>query len=286
MSPSNKKVKGGPVRPDVFGHHDYRVFLKAWLDYRKRTERGFSLRSLARDSGFSAAYLPLVFSEARALSADAWSKMAPNLGLNEAEREYLGLLRALGEASTAQQRLEAVARMQKMREYRKMNPGEVEAYRYLSHWYYVVIRELAATADFSTDPDWIRKKLSNRVTAAEAREAIAFLMEKGYLEPAGEGRARQTTKNIEAVGGVYKVALGQFHKEMFQVSGNLVAEVASEKRNIQGYTFAFPAERFEEVRAILNEAMAKIEKTAERVTKGDEVYHVGLFAVPLTSQKE
>lgn len=249
-------------------------------------ESGFSLRSLARESGLSAGYLPLVLAKTRALSADAFSRMVPYLGLNEAEADYLGLLRSLGEASTAKQCLEAVARMQKMREYRKVNPGETEAYRYLSHWYYVVIRELAATADFRTDPEWIRKMLGGKVTLSEVKEALAFLLEKGYLEPVGANGAKQTEKKVECVGGVYRAALGQFHREMFAVSAGLVAETPSEKRNIQGYTFAFPANRFDEVRKILDEAMAKIEKTADRASAGDEVYHVGLFAVPLTSSSK
>lgn len=274
------------ARPDIFAHHDYREFLKAWFGFRKRSERGFSLRSLARKAGLSAAYLPLVLKEDRSLSADGLSRINPHLGLKEGERDYLELLRELGEAHTAPQRLEAVQRMQKYREYRSLNSKEVEAYRYLSHWYYVAIRELAAVPGFKTDPDWIRRRLGGRVSSSEAREALEFLLDRGYLERSGSEGARQTKKNVECVGGVYRVALGQFHREMLRLVEELLSEVESERRTVQGYTMAIPAERFGEVKAILDEAMAKIESLNDRPGRTDTVYHVEVVAVPLTEPEK
>lgn len=282
MPKSSNKARSMAVRPDVFQFHDYRAFLKIWLEYRKRTERGFSLRSLARQSGLSAAYLPLVLGESRSLSPDAFSKLSPHLGLNESERDYFRLLRELGEATSMPQRLEAVEKMQKVREYRSLNPNEIEAYQYLSHWYYVAIREMAAAPGFRADPEWIRKQLGGRVTVGEARAAIRFLVERGYLSVNPEGKAKQTKKDVECVGGIYRVALGQFHREIFAVVGDVVEKVESEKRNVQGYTFAFSADRFDEVKQILDEAMKKIEKVGERPGSADTVYHAGVFAVPLT----
>lgn len=267
-------------KPDIFTYHSARDFLKAWTEHLRSTRSGFSLRWLARKSNLSPGYLPLFFSGKRRLSKKGFSKIAPHLGLNERERGYLGLLRDLDSAPSPQ-RVHILKRLQRYRDYGEQNPREVEAYRYLTHWYYVAIRELASLPDFQGKPDWIRKRLQNRVTVAQAREALEFLVDRGYLALKADGTFEPTEKNIRCEGRVYDASLHTFHKEMFELMESLSHDVSSSLREIQGYTFAVPAEVIPLVKKILLKSLDEIESLVAQHRVSDSIYHVGIMAMPL-----
>lgn len=240
------------------------------------------MRQVAKQSGISAAYLPLVLSKKRNLSADVLIKLAPNLHLDAQEQKFLELLRILSDSDSTKARINAHEKMRLLKGYKDVNPGEIEAYHYLTHWYYVAVRELAQTEDFEADPKWIKNRLRHKVTLGEAKESLDFLLQNGYLKENEQGKISVTEKEVNCVGGVYKLALGKFHDEMMEVGLDLLREVPSSKRTIEGYTFAFPSDKFDEVSQILNQALDKIESLGREHKNGDTVYHVNAMAVPLT----
>src|SRR5262249_14282955 len=149
-------------------------------------------------------------------------------------------------------------RMQEQRSYRKINTKEFEAYRYLTHWYYVVIREMAALSEFRLDPHWIRSRLQYPVSVSEIAQALEFLKAHGFIEVLGDGRARLPEKEVNCLGGVYKIAMGQFNEQMFSLAAQAIKETPREQRNITFYTLALSAKRFELLRKIMDEALDRI----------------------------
>ena len=268
--------------PEIYNYHDHLVFLRDWLAYRKASQPGFSLRTLARDAGLSPAYLPLILAAKRVLSLKALAKMGPHLGLSKAERSYLEALVTLGTTDSQKVRLEALDKMKRFRSYQQNNPRELEAYQYLTHWYYVAIREMASIPGFQPTPEWIAPRLRYGVSLQEIKSALEFLTSHGYLH--------DPTKTIECVGGVFKVALTQFHHEVLGLAARSITETASKDRSIQGHTVALSQEQIKEASRILDEALKKIQKlgqsgpipTAE--SKSPEVYHVELALFPLTQK--
>ena len=75
--------------PDVLGYLDYRVYLKDWYDARKRREKGFSYRTLAREVGYrSHAFFSLVLQRRSNISMEMAMGFADCIGLKGQEREY------------------------------------------------------------------------------------------------------------------------------------------------------------------------------------------------------
>ncbi len=260
--------------PEIYSYHDHLVFLRDWLAYRKASQPGFSLRTLAAEAGLSAGYLPLVLAGKRVLSLKSLSKIAPHLGLNRQERSYLEALVSLGTTDSQQVRLDALDKMKRFGSYQKANPRELETYEYLTHWYYVAIRELAALPDFEPTVEWIQPRLKFQVPGPELKTAIQFLQTHGYL--------KNPDKTLECVGGVYKVALTQFHHEILDLAARSITDTPSQERSIVGHTVALSLEDFEKARSILDEAIRKIQALGKSPSTGDAVYHAELTLFPLS----
>jgi len=75
--------------PDVLGYLDYRTYLKDWYEARKRSEPGFSYRTLAKLVGYrSHAFFSLVLQRRSNISMDVAMGFADCIGLAGQSREY------------------------------------------------------------------------------------------------------------------------------------------------------------------------------------------------------
>jgi uncharacterized protein (TIGR02147 family) len=272
-------------KPDIYQHHDYRDYLETWVDWNKQNTPRFSLRKLSSECGFSPSYVSLVLSGQRNLSPKATDKLVNAMGLDPSEKSYFKWLRNLAESSAQEDRLKALQQILRFRNYKSLNPKEFEIFKYLTKWYYVAIRELAATSGFKNDPKWIQKKLNKHVPVSQIEKALEFLFENDFLVKNDDGTITYPSKKLECTGGVFQIALAQFHREMLDLASESIDRVKKEERNLTGYTFAIPKESFGKVKEILEEAEKQIAalETSE-AKKSDTVYHVGFTAFPLTEE--
>jgi len=276
------KKKAPKQRPDVFRYHDYRELLKDWLVFLKAGQSGASLRALSAKAGISTSNLSMIISGSRKLSHKAVLPLALALGLNQAEREYFELITTLGNSDHQQARLDAFERMNRIRSYRRANPKESNVFLYLTHWYYVAIREMSELPDFSLDPAWIQSRLQYPVDLREIEAAVRFLTENKFIETKPDGRVAPPARSLDCLGGVYRLALTRFHHEMLSLAGQSIEHVSSEDRRILGYTLAVEKDRFDRIQEVLSKAHEEIRAIAQEGGTGDTVYHVELASFPLT----
>lgn len=271
-------------KPDIFGFHDYREYLKAWLSHAKASRRVFSLRALSKQAQLASGYLPMVLSGARPLSPKALRKLLPCLELGKTERAYLETLVQLGTSDSQELRVDALDRMKRFRSYRELNPRELEVYQYLTRWYYVAIREMTAMPGFRADPTWIQARLRARIPVSEIQAALEFLSKNGFIEILPDGSARPPEKDLSCLGGVYRVALSQYHREIFNLAAQSIENTPSSERLIVGHSFAIDSAQFDRAREIINEALSKIQALKKAQEPGESVYHVELALFPLTAR--
>jgi len=282
MGPEETTLQDSQKRPDIFAYHDYRSFLREWFQYLRNTRPGFSLRALAREAKIGSGYLPMVLSGARNLSDKALNKMSSSLGLTSQEKVYLELLRTISDSESQEARLEALKRVQRFRGYQKANRKEIEVYRYLTSWFYVAIREMATLSEFRLDPKWIQDRLKGRIPLDDIKKAVQFLVENGYIEEREDGKVHLPEKDINCVGGVYRIAIGKFHREMLGLAADSISDTPSSQRNITGHTLAIASKDFEKVRKILDKALQDVAALEAESTDKNSVYNITLAAFPLT----
>jgi uncharacterized protein (TIGR02147 family) len=273
-----------PKAPEIYSYHDYRQFLRDWLDFAKTTRRKITLRTIAATTGVSPSYLSMILSGARNFSETSLRQFLPILELTGAEEEYLFLLRTISDSESQAERTQALNKLQKFTAYRNVYPKELEVYRYLSNWYYVAIREMAALSEFRLDLQWIQKRLVYPVTLQEVAKAVEFLLAHGYIEELPDGRAKLPQKQIDCMGGVYKIALAKFHREMFDLASQSIDVTPREKRNLTFHTFAMSENNFERLRELLDQTHAALVGFGEREKDSDCVYHVTLACFPLSQR--
>lgn len=271
-------------RPDIFSFHDYQLFLVEYIRFLKSEKKGFSLRKLALQSGLSSKYLPMVLSGQRPLSQDALKKMMPFLDLIANEVSFLEALHVLGTTSFQEERIEALNRMKRFHQFQKYHQHESEAYEYLTKWYYYTIRELASDPEFQLEARWIQSRLRHPVPLSEIENAIRFLLKHSFLETDPTGKVVPPEKQIRAQGGVYKVALAQYHKDCLSLAAKSIENATSEERYLAGHTFAIPASKFNDVRILIDQTIEKIQDIIKSTGQApaDSVYHMEMALFPLT----
>ncbi|MGE0616261.1 MAG: TIGR02147 family protein [Bacteriovoracia bacterium] len=275
---SNQPVSA-TAAPDIHLFHDLREYLKAWFAYKKQVEK-LSLRKFAKRADMSHAFLPFILNGTRALHVEVLEKMIPHMELAPAEANYLRALRTLAESQSEFEKQGAYQAIQNFRTYRKLNPNEFETYRYLSKWYYVTIREMAGLQGFKLDANWIQKRLKTQVPLREIKLALKFLLDHDYIAPLGKGAGFPEGKHVKAVGGVYRLALSEFHKTMLGMAADAFNTVPREQRMFRSYTIGVNQEVYDQVRAIVDEAVEKIRAVTEANESRDRVYHLSFAAFP------
>jgi uncharacterized protein (TIGR02147 family) len=275
------------ARPNIFCYHQYVEFLKDWFSFQKKTKKGFSLRKIAQECEIAIGYLPMVLSKQRPLSVETLKKLMPVLQLSKNELQFLESMHSLGISASQEERVQSLDRMKRHQNYRKNNPNEAETFEYLTRWYYFAIRELSADPEFKLDAEWIQERLRIHIPLKEIKDAIEFLVKNKYIEVSVDGKVVPPQKHINCSGGVYRIALGQQHKQLLRLAEKSIDNADSSERQLVGHTFAIPASDYDEVQKIISEALEKlraITKSSEGKSR-DAVYHMEMALFPLTKNK-
>ncbi len=267
------------TRPEVVEYHDYRVFLNDWLKYLETSDTSFSMRRLAQNAKVGVSTLSMIINSQRGLSANILTKLEPFLKLAPRELKRLRLLRELSEGNGSEAKKRALDKIQGLKDYQKKHPKEFETFTYLSQWHYVAIREMAGLQDFQLNAKWIQGRIREALPLTVIEEALDFLLKHKFITEENVG---VNQKQLDCLGGVYRMALGAYHKQMFQRASESIDTVAPDDRLILGHTFSISNEQLPIAKEILLEALAKIESLSAQSAHSDIVYHSEFALIPLT----
>jgi uncharacterized protein (TIGR02147 family) len=269
-------------RIDITDFHDYREFLTRWFEFLRNSTSGFSMRTLSRAAGLSSGYLTLVLQRKRNLSEKSLCALLDHLHLRAHEREYLLRLHRLTDADTQAERLQALKDIQSARVSRGKDPKEFEAYKYLTKWQHVAIREMALFPDFKADARWIQKRLRRYLPLKKITAALRFLTTYDFIRVNEDGTAYATDRAITCDGGVFSLAMAQYHCHALEIAYQAIDQVPHEQRSITGSTLAIPETQFEALTKILEETRKKINALEGTASEGTRVIQVTLAAIPLS----
>ncbi|MGZ3747299.1 MAG: DUF4423 domain-containing protein [Pseudobdellovibrionaceae bacterium] len=272
------------IQPNVFEYEDVGSFLNDWLIYLK-THKKLSLRQITKEAQISIGYLSMVLNGKRRLTEKSMQKLLVHLRLGTQERRFLELLHTIGESDSALLRVEALFEMSKLASFRKANQKEHDTYKYLTKWYYAAIREMTLLPDFKEDPLWIQGRLRGKIGLHEITEAISFLESRGFVVRNEQNKLTIPEINLQCKEGIYKISLGEFHRQVLEIAHNSIHEVARDQRYILGRTVAISKSEFEQAKEIFDEALKKIEALGQGNETSKEVYQFELAAFPLTEEK-
>lgn len=275
-----------PNGPNLYHFLDFRAYLRAWYESRRAQEPGFSKRQFARLAGKnSPGLLSEVMDGNRQLTPAMVESFARALKLSRAETEFWEALVELDQASDSLTRNRAWERISAVKAFQEARPIEGAAVEYLSHWWYPVIRELAAREDFVADPSWIAKRVRPTVTEAQARKALDVLQELKLLAPDTEGRLRQTDALVSTPHEVSGLAAHNYHRTMLERAVESIDRFPQEERHLLAATVSIPHTLVDTIKSEMNALQERLLDLCSRFEgKAEEVVQIHLVMFPLSDR--
>jgi uncharacterized protein (TIGR02147 family) len=281
---NQKALSKKPAHIILYNYHDFKVFLQDIFEYLKRSTYRFSMRKIAVLMGYSTPNLfQQILNGKRKLNDDGILRIAQFLELNKNETYFFKNLVKMGQAEKHEEKDIFYRKLSKAPRYGVLNKNSKDTYRYYSHWYYPIIRELVTTTDFVPDPSWVARRVSPPITPSEADRALRDLVKIGQLRKTDNGF--EQVSSISTTGEeVSSVAVTNFHKAMIVKAAESLDRFPHTKRNISSLTFASSQETY---KAIVKEIFAlqqKIIAMLENETFPSDVYQMNFQIFPCTIQ--
>ncbi len=211
-------------------------------------------------------------------------KLIPHIELKKPEQEALRLLFVIGTTEDPMERLASFDELRRIPSYSVKQRDSSTVYLYLRHWLNVAVRELVQLRDFQADVKWIRERLRFMPSDAEVERSLKFLIKEQYIRQNDQGRWEISVRDLDCQDGVFRLSLGEYHRQVLQLAQRSIEEVPRELWLILGHTVALDGEQKKKAEEILKQALSEIQKLNGMQSHPDQLYQFELVMIPL-SQK-
>ncbi len=264
---------------------DYKDYLRTYYAHLKLLVGRYSYFQFADDVGFGATgIIHQMIQGRRALTRHNGSKLAEGLGIKGIERRYLLLLIEYTNLRAPAQRQTVFQRMWQLKRETIKDAHDQATLEYFSQWYHPVIREMTAFDDFSSDPEWISRRLVPHVSPQEAAESLALLerLELIQFDPA-TGRHELASGTVHAGHEVMGHGFVSYHQQMIQLGGESLTRTHASDREISGVTLRLSRTAREKLRSMVHQfSMQALNEANEDQGESLEVFQLNIQLFPVT----
>lgn len=273
-------------RPDIYKYYDAIMFMNDMIQYLKSEKKLFNLQYLSKKSTLSIANISMILNKQRPFTEKSFQKIIPHLNLTGEEKKILNNLRLIDQSEDSETRVQSMNQILKLAYDNNKDSNDFKVFEYLTKWQNVAIYELINTDNFNPDPEWISKKLIKKTTASEVEKSIQFLIDHKFIKQEKNGRWVQTNPHMDCQDGVYKLSLGEFHRQIFDLAKISIEQVAREDRLIMGQTLALSEEDFIKIKTIIADSIKQMNASNHSKSPKKNVYHIEIAAFPLFLNKD
>jgi len=274
-------VKADEVEmPAVLGYLDYRVYLKDWYDARKRREKGFSYRSLAREVGYrSHAFFSLVLQRKSNISMEVAMGFAECIGLKDREREYFLLLVSCNQEEVPSQRQILFQRLQALNGTPATQLREDQD-AFLASWRHAALREMLSIDGFQGGEAQWGERMVPAATGGEVRDSLDLLLALGLAHRTARGIVRTDPRLVTGTHYSEEATRG-FMRQVHQLGGEALDRFSRSERHHGWVTLSISAATLETMRAELRALVQRFLTLAEKDSSADRVMQLNLEFFPL-----
>jgi uncharacterized protein (TIGR02147 family) len=158
-----------------------------------------------------------------------------------------------------------------------------ERTRILEKWSYWIVRELASTRDFRLEAEWIAERLGQKISIAEAQEAIDLLLELKFVVLGPDGHygpgealvSSSDEKTCQLVQGL--------HRQLIELSLHSLARDPVAEREFGAVTVALSKSKLPKAKELMKRFRREFHQLmSEDDALGEEVYQLNLAFFPLS----
>ena len=270
------------VEPDVLQYTNYRVYLRDYYEFKKKTVPAFSLRFFAEKAGLSShAHLKLTIDGKRNITKNTVVKLIHGLGLQNQRAAYFESLVFFNQAQTDADKQVYYAQLLKASPRSKVHKMDAAQFRIFREWHHSAILEMVALRDFRPIPDWISKRLGGLVTPAQVTESLKLLVELGLLVKTANG-FRQRDPLITTDDEVQDMMVKMYHLQMLKLSATMLSDLPAKQRDVSALTFSIRREDFPNLKKHLQLMRKELLDFSAKAGEAEDVVQINIQLYPLT----
>ena len=270
------------IEPDVLQYTNYRVYLRDYYEFKKKTVPAFSLRFFAEKAGLSShAHLKLTIDGKRNITKNTVVKLIHGLGLQNQRAAYFESLVFFNQAQTDADKQVYYAQLLKASPRSKLHKMDEAQFRIFREWHHSAILEMVALKDFRPIPDWISKRLGGLVTPAQVTDSLKLLVELGLLVKTANG-FRQRDPLITTDDEVRNMMVKTYHLQMLKLSATMLSDLPAKQRDISALTFSIRREDFPNLKKHLQLMRKELLDFSAKAGEAEDVVQINIQLYPLT----
>ncbi|AZZ38125.1 hypothetical protein CIK05_15390 [Bdellovibrio sp. qaytius] len=268
---------------NIFEYSDYRKYLADYYTQKKINNPGYSHRVFARQAGLSSpSHLLMIIKGERNLSIKTISKFSDGLKLSIKEKRYFELMvlytqtnelelkaRYFGEIISMKATISGLYKLEK------------DKFDFLSQWYFVAIYVLIGLTVFKADPQWISRRLGNKITPTQAKDTLEKLLKLNMIETDPLNGFKQASGAVTVADDTRSIAVFEYHQSMIRLAFEALKHKPLTEREMAGATISIPKDKLPEIKEKIRAFRKEINQLASSYQDSEEVYqlNIQLFAL-------
>lgn len=271
-----------PAYPNILDYTDYREFLREYVEFKKAKSSSWSLGAWARVLGLSgAAHLSMIIRGQRSPSLKLIERLCGYFGFAPREAGYFKELIRITKVAQPNPRLLIYA-LKGLSRYEECVAG-VETQDLRFDWAAGAIRELCKLDDFKEDPEWISRRLRERISAERTIQLVDQMLALGWLGRTEDGKLVPETK-VAPLKSPDRGVLRQYHREVLGLADEAF-DLPVDKRGFFNSTVAIRRDRVEEALTMIRRFQDEFASRLECAEPGaEEVYQLQIQFFGLTTE--
>jgi uncharacterized protein (TIGR02147 family) len=282
--------------PQIAQYVDYRVFLKDYYEFKRRTESSalrpysYSVFSAAADIR-SPNYLKLVIEGQRNLSEQMAVKFARAMKLNKLHAEEFCLLVRYGQERDPQARAKYLQALAEFRFQHQIDAGEVDAktLELVPSWLTWVLFHLTDQDGVNFKPEALREIIRTQTNVEEIRRSLERLLDAGLLSRnSDDGKIFKQKDLIDDAQSVPPALIKRLQSELIYLGMESLFVDSPVDREFGAMTAALTEDEFQRMKFELRQLRKKWQKeiaTNRENSKGERVYQLNIQLFPVTAKK-
>jgi len=276
-----------PSSLSVFDFIDYRLYLTAFYQAHKESERRFSHRSMATKVGFTSPnFLKLVMDGHRNIGKDSLEKITGGLKLNKQEAEYFSYLVFFAQAKNNIDKnyyFGLIAAMRGKKNVASLTPDQFE---YFSEWYHPAVREMISGLREPLDYEALSRRLLGEVSPAKVRKSVALLKKLGLIVVNGENTNVFSSPLLNTENEINSFAVRRYHGEVLGIARRALETVPPHKREFSHLTIKTSAGQYAKIKKRIQEFREEILQLVVGEEGTDVICHANFQLYPIAESSE
>lgn len=270
-----------PGKPRIFEYLDYRDFLRARYEARKKENPSFSYRYIAGKIGMDSGTFTRVLKGQRNLDPEMAGALAHVFRLSDYEKEYFQALVLFCQAKGPTEKnlfLEKVLRLRGS----KVRTLEERQYEFYRKWYHPALRELLNFFPYDGNAQRLAKMLRPAITTQEAKDAVKLLLEIGLVEKDEKGGLRLAEKLISSGVNIRSVFIHNLQSSMAELAVKALFDAEPHERDYSGLTLSLSPKGFQDIKDMVKIFRRDVLERARKDSDVNGVYQMNFQFFPLS----